>query len=93
MPTYKITRPGVTAPRVVDASNPAAARQHVAKDEIAITKITVSEAFALAGQGVKLETAGEEPAPAPEPEPEPEELDPDRLREDKQERERLEKES
>lgn len=58
MPTYHVTTPGIDKPRVVEASNPAAARQHVAKD-MAVRKIEVSEAFRLAGDGVKLEVAGE----------------------------------
>ena len=60
MPTYRIDRPGQDNPRVVEAANPAAARQHVAKDELKVTKIEVSDAFALANDGVKLEKAGEE---------------------------------
>lgn len=61
MPTYKIDRPNQDKPRVVDATNPAAARQHVARDELTVTKITASEAFGLAKDGVTLETAGETP--------------------------------
>lgn len=60
MPTYRCDREG-QKPRVVEASNPAAARQHVAKDEIKVTKIEVSDAFALAADGAKLEKAGELP--------------------------------
>jgi hypothetical protein len=62
MPTYKIDRPKQEKPRVVDAPNPAAARQHVARSELTVTKISASEAFKLAKDGVELETAGEEPA-------------------------------
>jgi hypothetical protein len=65
MPTYKVERPG-QKPRVVDAPNPAAARNHVANDEITVSKITASVAFKLASDGAKLETAGEEP-PKPQP--------------------------
>lgn len=61
MPTYRIDRTGADKPRVVEAPNPAAARQHVAKDELNVRKIEVSEAFALASEGVKLEKAGELP--------------------------------
>ena len=86
MPTYKVDRPGSNAPRVVEAKTPAAARAHVAKDELKVSKIATAEAFKLAATGVTLETAGEEAA---EPEPESEELDPDRLRDDKIERDRL----
>jgi hypothetical protein len=59
MPTYKVERPD-QHPRVVDAPNPAAARNHVANDEIKVSKITASEAFKLASDGATLETAGEE---------------------------------
>jgi hypothetical protein len=65
MPTYKVDRPD-QKPRVVDAPNPAAARNHVANDEITVSKITASEAFKLASDGAKLETAGEE-APKAKP--------------------------
>jgi hypothetical protein len=61
MPTYKIDRPDKA--RVVDAPNPAAARLHVAKSEITVTKIGASEAFKLAGEGVTLETANEPAEP------------------------------
>lgn len=57
MPTYKITGLGLDKPRVVEAGNPGAARQHVAKG-LDVRKIEVSEAFALAGEGAKLEKAG-----------------------------------
>lgn len=57
MPTYRIDRPNQDKPRVVDAANPAQARQHVAKDELKVTSIGASEAFKLAGQGVELEQA------------------------------------
>ncbi len=64
MPTYKITnKRDIQNPRVVDAQNPAAARAHVASDELAVERIDVSTAFKLASAGVKLETAGEEAAP------------------------------
>ncbi len=58
MPTYKVERPG-QKPRIIDAPNPAAARQHVARSELAVTTITASQAFALARDGATLETAGE----------------------------------
>lgn len=58
MPTYKVERPG-QKPRIVDAPNPAGARNHVAYDEITVSKITASQAFALAGDGARLETVGE----------------------------------
>lgn len=64
MPTYRIEGLGLTKPRVVEASNPAAARQHVASG-LSVKKIEVSEAFTLAGEGVKLEKAGEAPAEVP----------------------------
>lgn len=87
-------------PRIVEAPNPAAARQFVARTEITVTKMGVSEAFAHSNRGARLEVAGEEPIVAEEPRApsgigevggyqEVEELDPDRLREDKEERERL----
>lgn len=60
MPTYKVEREG-KKPRVVEAKTPGGARYHVAKDELTVTKIEVSEAFRLAADGVKLEVAGEEP--------------------------------
>lgn len=63
MPTYKVEREA-KQPRVVESPTPAGARAHVAKDELTVTKIEVSEAFKLAEQGVKLEVAGEAP-PAP----------------------------
>lgn len=59
MPTYRIDRPNQDKPRVVDASNPAAARQHVAKSELKVTKIEARDAFALANDGVELETAAQ----------------------------------
>ncbi len=62
MPTYKIDGLGLDKPRVVEAGNPAAARQHVAAD-LTVKKIEVSEAFALAGDGAKLEKAGVTPEP------------------------------
>ncbi len=68
MPTYKIDGLGLEKPRVVEAGNPAAARQHVATG-LTVRKIEVSEAFALANDGVRLEKAGEvlpEETPAPE---------------------------
>lgn len=58
MPTYHLTGLGLDKPRVIEAPNPGAARQHVAKD-LTIRKIEVSEAFALASEGAKLEKAGE----------------------------------
>ncbi len=58
MPTYAVYREG-RKPRVIEAPNPAAARQHVATDELSVRKIEVSEAFALANDGVRLEKAGE----------------------------------
>lgn len=66
MPTYKIEGLGLERPRVIEAGNPAAARQHVAAG-LTVRKIEVSEAFALAGDGVKLEKAGEETAREAEP--------------------------
>jgi hypothetical protein len=61
MPTYAVEREGRDKPRVVEAANPAAARQYVAKDELKVRKIETREAFALANDGVELEVAGEEP--------------------------------
>lgn len=87
MPTYRIDRPGSDKPRVVEAKTPAAARAHVAKDELKVSKIGTAEAFTLARAGITLETAGEEAEP--EQGEQKEELDPDRLRDDKAERERL----
>ncbi|MGH6729107.1 MAG: hypothetical protein ACREBK_03045 [Sphingomicrobium sp.] len=58
IPTYKIDGLGLDKPRVVEAPNPASARQHVATG-LNVRKIEVSEAFALANDGVKLEKAGE----------------------------------
>ena len=65
MPTYKIVIPGIEKPRVVQASTPAGARQHVAKD-FTVDKIEASDAFGLAAQGVTLEVAGEAPPAPPE---------------------------
>ncbi len=64
MPTYLVTGLGLPKPRVVEAPNPASARQHVASD-LTLRKIEVSEAFALANDGVRLEKAGETPPEAP----------------------------
>ncbi len=58
MPTYKIDGLGLEKPRVVEAGTPATARQHVASS-LTVRKIEVSEAFALANDGVRLEKAGE----------------------------------
>lgn len=58
MPTYRIDGLGLEKPRVVQAPNPAAARQHVAAGLI-VRKIEASDAFALAADGVKLEKVGE----------------------------------
>lgn len=86
MPTYKIDGLGLEKPRVVEAPNPASARQHVAAS-LTVRKIEVSEAFALANDGVRLEKAG---TVEPEPdEPVKEQADPDRLREDRDERRAL----
>ena len=63
MPVYKIDGLGLAKPRVVQAPNSAAARQHVARD-LAVVKIEASDAFALAEEGVRLEKAGEGDAPA-----------------------------
>ena len=65
MPTYVVDRPG-QKPRVVEAATPAAARHHVAQDELKVRKIETREAFALANDGVSLEKAGETTSPAPE---------------------------
>lgn len=67
MPVYRVDREGKT-PRVVEAADPRGARNHVAIDEIKVTRIEVADAFRLASDGIKLETAGEE---VPEPQPEP----------------------
>lgn len=57
MPTYRVDRPGQEKPRIIDAANPAQARQYVARSELKVTTITASEAFKLAGEGCELETA------------------------------------
>jgi hypothetical protein len=74
MPTYKVSR-DLQDPRVVEAPNPAAARNHVANDEITVTKIGAKEAFELMAKtpGLLLETAGEA---APEPKAEPQKQEP-----------------
>jgi hypothetical protein len=59
LPTYRVDRPD-QKPRIVDAPNPAAARQHVAKSDISVSMITASDAFKLAQDGAVLETAGEQ---------------------------------
>lgn len=66
MPTFKITSTRGGNPRVVEAANSAAARAHVAKRELTVARLTTREAFQLSGQGIELETAGED-APTPEP--------------------------
>lgn len=67
MPTYKIEREG-RKPRIVDAPNPGAARQHVARSEISVSKIGATEAFRLAQDpDITLEIAGAEATPAEEP--------------------------
>lgn len=89
-PVYRVDRDGLE-PRVVEAKTPAAARAHVANDEIRTAKIGASDAMRLmaATPGLMLETAGETAESEPEIEPQPEEPDPDRQREDQQERSRL----
>ena len=63
MPVYKCERKGQD-PRIVEAPNPGAARQHVAKTEITVTKIGTSEAFDHSNRGLKLEIAGQiQPSP------------------------------
>lgn len=67
MPTFKVTSTRGGAPRVVEAANGPAARAHVAKRELTVTRLTTREAFALSAEGIKLEDAGEvEPVPANE---------------------------
>lgn len=68
MPVYRIDLPGNELPRAVEADTPAQAIQHVVKDSVTVRRLDVSEAFALAVEGVALERAGETP-PAAEPEP------------------------
>jgi len=67
MPTYRIDRPGMDMPRMVEAAQPSAARKYVADDEITVRRIEIGEALALQKEGVEYEVVGEEPAAAPEP--------------------------
>lgn len=73
MPTYRVDRPG-QKPRIIDAPNPAAARQHVSRSELVVTMITASQAFALAHEGATLELAGETANPGAGAQGEPVEL-------------------
>lgn len=66
MPTYRVDRPGMDLPRMVEAAQPSAARKHVADSELTVRRIEIGEALALQKQGVEYETAGEE-APQGEP--------------------------
>lgn len=79
MPLYTVTNArDIENPRVVEAPNPQAARAHVARDELTVTKCTTADAFRLAQNGVELETAGveaEEPTGETEDAGEPESPD------------------
>lgn len=66
MPVYRIDLPGNELPRAVEADTPAQAVQYVVRDSVTVRRLDVSEAFALAVEGVALERAGET-TPAAEP--------------------------
>lgn len=65
MPLYLVTVDGKK--RLVKASTSAGARNHVLKNLATVAQVDPEEAFALAGEGVKLETAGEEVTPPANP--------------------------
>lgn len=74
MPVYRIDLPGSELPRAVEADTPAQAVQYVVRDSVTVRRLDVSEAFALAVEGVALERAGET-APAAGPEPDGDDAD------------------
>lgn len=68
MPIYKVAQKGVDQPRLVKAESQAQAVRHCAKDVFAAETVSkVEDAADLFAAGVKLETAGAEPAAEPEP--------------------------
>ena len=73
MPIYKVTQQGADKPRLVKADSSAQAIRHCAKEVFAAQLCSkVEDAADLLAEGVKLETAGEEPtavAPAQQQEP------------------------
>lgn len=62
MPVYQVDHAGKK--RMVKASTSAGARNHVLKDAATVKMLDAEEAVALAAEGIKMETAGEEAPPA-----------------------------
>lgn len=65
MPLYLVTVDNKK--RVIKASTSAGARNHVLKNLATVKQIDAEEAFDLAEEGVKVETAGEDNTPPPPP--------------------------
>jgi hypothetical protein len=60
MPDYKVTvNPGGKA-RMIRASNKRAARNHAVLNSVDVAELTTEDVIQLAGEGVKLEIAGQE---------------------------------
>lgn len=70
MPIYLVKpKEGEGAERLVEAPNKASARNHVAKDTIAVEVAKQSDLFRVAKAGGDVEQAVADATPAPTPEP------------------------